>query len=278
MPGAGGEPTRGSAWSVAVTLAVSLALSCCGETPPARTEIVYDGATSFGGTVILDVAAPFRERTGVTLRVERSGSGKGLRAALAGKVDVAGVARSLSPAELSQRPYFQIVGYDALAVFVHESNPIRGLSLAQVQTLFTGGARTWKDVGGSALPVLACTEHVDSERATVDAFRALALEGRPYGKVREMEDPADCLAWLASQPGGVTVATVALRRAGVRTLVLDGLEPTPENVRNSRYPITRPLLLVSRGAPRGVVRDLFDYLLSPEGQAIVARNGFVPAR
>jgi phosphate transport system substrate-binding protein len=267
---------RRSAWTVAV--AASLALSCRSETPVARSEIVYDGATSIGGTVVRDVAVAFRERTGVTLRVERGGTGKGLRSALSGEVDVAGVARSLSADELAERPYFQIVGYDALAVFVHERNPLRGLTLAQVRALFTGEARSWKDVGGPALPVVACTEHVDSGRATVDAFRSMALEGRPYGKVLQMEDPSECLAWLVSQPGGVTVATAALGRPGLRALALDGREPTPENVRASRYPVTRPLLLVSRSAPEGPVRELFDFVLSPEGQAIVARNGFVPAR
>ncbi|HSN92025.1 MAG TPA: substrate-binding domain-containing protein [Anaeromyxobacteraceae bacterium] len=276
MPRGGGESARRRASPVAV--AASLALACSAPAPPAPAEIVYDGATSIGGTVMRDLAPAFRERTGVTLRVERSGSGKGLRAALAGKADLAGVARSLSPAELAERPYFQIVGYDALAVFVHEGNPIPGLSLAQARALFTGEARSWKDVGGPALPVLACTEHLDSGRATVDTFRAMALGGRPYGKVREMEDPADCVAWLVSQPGGVTVATVTLRRTGVRPLPLDGLEPAPENVRTSRYPLIRPLLLVSRRAPQGAVRDLFDQVLSPEGQAVVARNGFVPAR
>ena len=275
VPG-GGTSLRRGAWPIAV--AASLALSCRGKPPPARTEIVYDGATSIGGKMVPEMATAFRERTGVSLRVERGGTGKGLRAALSGEVDVAGVARSLSAAELAERPYFQIVGYDALAVFVHEKNPVRGLTLPQVRTLFTGEAKTWKDVGGPALAVLACTEQVDSGRATVDAFRSMALEGRPYGKVHQVEDPAECLDWLASQPGGVTVATVALGRPGVRALSLDGREPTPENVRASRYPVTRPLLLVSRSAPEGPVRDLFDFVLSPEGQAIVARNGFVPAR
>jgi phosphate transport system substrate-binding protein len=267
---------RAGAWSIAVV--APLLLSCRSEPSPPPAEIVYDGATSIGGSVVREVAIAFRERTGVTLRVERSGTGKGLRAALAGEVDVAGVARSLSAAELAERPYFQIVGYDALAVFVNEKNPVRGLTLAQARALFTGEARSWKEVGGPALPVVGCTEHVDSGRATVDAFRSMVLEGRPYGRVHQVEDPADCVAWLASQPGGVTVATVALGRAGVRAVSLDGLEPTPENVRASRYPVTRPLLLVSRSAPQGPVRALFDFVLSPEGQAIVARNGFVPAR
>jgi phosphate transport system substrate-binding protein len=155
---------------------------------------------------------------------------------------------------------------------------VPGLTLAQTRALFTGEARRWKGLGGPALPVVACTEHVESGRATVDAVRAMVLEGRPFGPVHQEEDPTDCLAWLAAQPGGLTVASVALARPGVRPVPLDGIEPTTENVRASRYPLTRPLLLVSRAAPEGPVRDLFDFVLSPEGQAIVARHGFVPAR
>jgi phosphate transport system substrate-binding protein len=258
--------------------ALALALAC-GRRPPAPApEVVYDGATSIADRIMAPSAAPFRERTGVTLRIRRSGSGKGLAVALSGAADVAGVARSLTAEELGGRPYFQIVGYDALAVFVHESNPVRALTMAQARDLFTGKARSWKDLGGRRRPVTACTERVGSGRATVNAFRMLVLDGAAYGPVLEKEDPADCIAWLTSEPDGVTVATVALARDGIRALPLDGRAPTAKNVKASIYPATRPLLLVSRTAPTGGAQKLFEFVLSPEGQAIVAGSGFVPAR
>jgi phosphate transport system substrate-binding protein len=261
-----------------IALTVALAAACRAAPPPASTEVVYDGATSIGSRILRDAAPGLRTRSGIDLRIGRSGTGKGLEAALSGKADVGGVARSLTPAELARRPYFQIIGYDALAVFVNEASPVRALTHDQVRSLFSGAVRSWKAVGGPAIPVAVCTEHAASGRATVDAIRTLLLDGAEFGPVREMEDPEDCVAWVATERGGVTVATSTLARPGVRIVALDGQEPTPQTVRASTYPLTRPLLLVSRSAPTGAVRELFDYLLSPEGQQIVARNGFVPAR
>jgi phosphate transport system substrate-binding protein len=261
-----------------VVLLGALVSACRADPPAAPAEVVYDGATSIGDRILRDAVPALRTRSGISVKIQRSGTGKGLEAALAGKVDVAGVARSLTPAELARRPYFQIIGYDALAVFVNEANPVRAITRSEARALFAGEARSWKDVGGPPLPVAACTEHVSSGRATVEAIRGLLLEGGAFGPIRELEDPSDCVAWVAAERGGVTVATVTMARPGVRALTLDGLDPTPQNVRASTYPLTRPLLLVAPAAPAGPVRTVFEFLLSPEGQQIVGRNGFVPAR
>jgi phosphate transport system substrate-binding protein len=265
--------------AVAVAL---LATGACGEKAPATraaaTELRYDGATSISQTILADAVPLLRERTGVELRVDRGGSGVGLRRVLAGEVDVAGVARPLTAQELAPKPYFQIIGYDALAVFVDEANPVRALTRAQVKAIFTGRATSWSALGGKDQPVRPCTERSGSGRATIDALQALVLEGEPYGNVTQLEDPRDCVAWVTRMPGAVTVATAAFRIPGVRPVEIDGVEPTPANARSGRYLLTRPLLLVSRQPPEGALAQLFELALSPEGQALVAKAGFVPAR
>ncbi len=258
-----------------------LALACGGrraDAPPPPAEVRYDGATTISSRLLPIVAPAFRARTGIPLKIDRSGAGVGLRRALAGEVDVAGVARSLTAAELAKKPYFQIIGYDALAVYVNEGNPVRELSRAQLKAIFTGATSSWKDAGGKPIRILPCTERLDSERATLDAFRTLAMGGAPYGKVTEREDPSDCVAVVAKEPGGIAAATVAYAIPGVRMVAVDGLEPHPVHVRASRYPLTRPLLLVAREPPQGPVAALFELVLSPEGQAAVANAGFVPSR
>lgn len=259
---------------------VVLALACGkrADAPPAPTEIRYDGATTISSRILTALAPSFRAKAGIPLRIERSGAGVGLRRMFAGEVDVAGVSRSLTAAELASTPYFQIIGYDALAVYVNEANPVRELSRAQLKAIFTGAAGSWKDLGGRPTRILPCTERLDSERATLESFRALALGGAAYARVTEREDPADCLAVVAREPGGISVATVAYAIPGVRVLTVDGLDPLPVHVRASRYPLTRPLLLVAREPPRGPLATLFELVLSPEGQAAIAKAGFVPAR
>ena len=99
-----------------------------------------------------------------------------------------------------------------------------------------------------------------------------------YVKVTEREDPADCLAFVAREPGGIAAASAAYAIPGVRVARVEGHEPLPVHVRASRYPLTRPLLLVARAPPTGPVAGLFELVLSPEGQAAIANAGFVPAR
>jgi len=267
---------RGGAFAV---LAVCLLAACRDEAPPRRLQrIRYDGATSISRVVLAELAPTFKSRTGVPLDIDRSGAGVGLKRVLAGEVEVAGVSRRLTPAELGLSPYFQIIGYDALAVYVNEANPVRALTRAQVKAIFTGPPPSWRGLGGAATPVKPCTERLASERATLEAVRALALDDAAYGHVTELEDPADCIAFVAAEPGGVAVASITYTAPGVRAVAIDGVEPTPAAARASRYPLTRPLLLVAREAPAGPLAELFALALSPEGQAVVARAGFVPAR
>jgi phosphate transport system substrate-binding protein len=265
-----------------VLVCAAVAATGCSKTPESTArpapEIRYDGATTISNKLLPEVIPAFRARSGVTVHVDRSGAGKGLKAALAGQVDVAGVSRSLKPEELAAKPYFQIIGYDALGIWVNDQNPVKSLTKAQLRGIYSGKVTSWREIGGKPLPIVACTERVLSERATLDAVRMLILDGGDFGRVKELEDPADCLKAVQSDPSVITAATMTYAVPGVRAVAVEGLEPTPANVRGSRYLLTRPLLLVTKEPPTGATRELFDFMLSPEGQAIVARAGFVPAR
>lgn len=270
--------------NLAALAVVSLAVlpACEPKAPSApaapKAPITYDGATSISNRVLPLALPTFEQRSGVTVKVERSGGGKGLRAMFAGQADVAGLSRALTPEERDRKPSVAIIGYDALGVWVNEQNPVRALTKAQLKDLFTGKITNWKQLGGKDRAVVACTEHLLSERATLDAFRQMALDGAPYGPVREEEDPSDCIKVVASNLGAITPATTAYAIAGVRPVTLDGIAPDPPHIRASTYLLTRPLLLVTREAPRGSVREFIDFMVSPEGQALVAQAGFVAAR
>lgn len=271
----------GPLWLAALASAAALSCRRGGEgAAPARKEIRYDGAASIARHVLPPLAPLLRERTGLTVLVERSGAGIGLRRVLAGEVDVAGVSRSLARDEIAQQPYFQIIGYDALGIWVSDANPLRNLTRSQIEAIFTGAARRWSEVGGKDVPIAPCTEKLDSARATLDVVRTVAMGGKPYGNVKQLELPPDCLAFVASDPRGIAAATISLKVPGVHAVAVDGVAPERANMRSGRYLLTRPLLLVTRArpAPEDPVAALFDVALSPQGQAAIAAAGFVPAR
>jgi phosphate transport system substrate-binding protein len=262
---------------VAATGLTAFVLGCTGGTPPA-TPLTYDGATSIGRHVMADAIPAFEKRTGLTFgRVNESGGGKGLERLFAGEVGIAGVARQLTPEELARRPWFQIIGYDALGVYVHGKNPVKGLSKAQLKAIFTGAIVNWKDVGGPNLPIVACTEPLESGRNTLAVIRSEVLDEAPFGPVRELPDPADCLIFVDANPGAITIATVAYAFPGVRLVALDGVAPVRASVVDSSYLLSRPLLLVTRGEPTGPAADFLRFMLSSDGQAIVGKK-FIPAR
>lgn len=261
-------------------LTVLLLAACGGGAGANRTEIHYDGATTISGKILAPLVPTLRQKTGATVTIDRSGSGTALRRMFAGQVDVAGVSRRLTAKELDRKPYFQIVGYDGIAIWVNDANPVRALTKAQLKSLFTGAAASWKHVGGKDLPVVPCTEQLGSGRGTLEAVQAIVMDGAQYGRVKELQDTADCLAFVAADPRGVTAASAAGATGGAHKVSIDGLDPVPANVRSGRYILTRPLLLVAREPPAdgSSLAALFELVLSPESQAAIASAGFVPAR
>lgn len=243
---------------------------------PDRAAVRYDGATTIGFHLLPDLR-PLFERAGWRIAsVGDRGTNPGLEAVRAGAADVAGVMRELTAAEKDELRW-ELVGHDALGVFVADANPVRDVSAAQLKGLFTGAVRSWSEAGGPFLPVVAVTERKTGGRGTVLELRRLALGGAEYGDSVEYEDAPDCLRHVAGDPGAVTAASMAMAIPGVRALAIGGVLPTPENVRAGRYPLARPMYLVARRGPSFAAEALLHLAVSPEGQAVVGRL-FTPAR
>lgn len=241
----------------------------------AKQAVTYDGATTIGLQLLPDVV-PLYERLGFRFgAIGDRGTNRGLEAVRAGKADVAGVLRAITDEERAELRC-ALVGHDALGIFVCERNPVRALSRAELKGIFTGRVRSWKEVGGPDAPVLPVTETKTGGRGTVLELRRLVLEGEAYGPTKEYEDAPDCLVDVASDPTAVTAASMSMAIPGVRALAVDGAEPTAANVRAGRYPLGRPMYLVARNPAPAPVEALLALLLSPEGQAVVARK-FTPA-
>ncbi len=240
-----------------------------------HSGVVYDGATTIGLHLLPDVA-PIYERLGHRFgAIGDRGTNKGLEAARAGDADVAGIMRELTAAEKRELRW-ALIGHDALGVFVSAASPVRGLSRAQLEGIFTGAIRSWKELGGSDVPVVPVTEIKTGGRGTVLELRRLVLQGKEYGATKEYEDAPDCLRHVASDPAAITAASMSMAIPGVRAIAVDGVEPTAANVRAAAYALGRPMYLVSRAPASPAVEALLSLLLSPEGQAIVARK-FTPA-
>lgn len=265
---------------VAALLAPSVALGAEG--------LSYSGSSTIGQSVLEAAGAKsaFEAKSGKKFSsFEVPGSGKGMDALIARKVTVAGASRPLKPAEKAAGALGTVIGYDAIAVFVNKDNPVKELSKEQLKGIFTGKIKNWKEVGGKDAPIAVNTEIQGAKRATIEMFNELVMDKAPYGSgFKEIDLPRDQIIEVARQPNGIATPSLGLLaavapvvRAKVKAILVDGVEPTDENVQSGAYLISRPLNLASMGAPKGDVKEFIDFMLSPEGQAFVAKD-FVPVR
>lgn len=248
--------------------------------------IVYNGSSTIGtGILQAGAMAAYEEKTGTKFSFQQEGSGKGIKALIEGKVNLAGASRPLKPEEKKEKLLATTIGYDAIAVYVHKNNPVKNLTKEQLKGIFTGQIKNWKEVGGNNAPITPNVEILNGKRATVEMFQEHVLDGAPYAQgFKEIDLPRDQIIDLAANENGICSVSIGLlasvdasTRNKVKAVTVNGIKPTDENVRSGAYLISRPLILVTKGLPKGEVKSFIQYMLSTEGQGIVSKN-FVKVR
>ncbi len=232
----------------------------------------------------------------VSVEVSGGGSGTGVAALINGTVDIANCSRQIKPKELQQAekntgkvPREFIVGYDALAVYVHKDNPLDKITIPQLAEIYgeEGGITKWDQLG---IANSGCRSDKiirisrQSNSGTYFYFREALL-----GKTRDFE--LGCLDLHGSKDVveviGRTHCAIGYSGMGYATEHVKMLEiatapdkpyyaPNLENVIAKTYPIARPLYMYSLGEPTGEAKAYLDWIFSAEGQIIVEELGFVP--
>jgi phosphate transport system substrate-binding protein len=207
--------------------------------------------------------------------------------------DIAELSRELKPEEIAMarqkgfEPKQITVALDGLAVVVHPANPLSQLTLDQLAAIFSGSIRNWKEFGGADLTIVVLSREVNS--GTHVYFKEHVL--RRGNKESQAEFAANALMLSSSQaiadevaqnPGAVGYYGMGYISAKEKALAIAKdadspyIQPTIENVISKTYPISRPLLMVTRSQPIGLVANFINFVLSAEGQKIVAKIDFVP--
>jgi phosphate transport system substrate-binding protein len=215
-------------------------------------------------------------------------SGTGFGPLFDGSADLLVSFRELEPrdralaAKLSLEIHEHLAALDAVAVVVHRDNRVESLSIDQVVALFGGKIVGWYGFGGSQLPVRLLSPSPSS--GELQALRALAPGGdfRLPAASEIAASSAAVLSTVASEPGAVGLVSMSFDRSGGRTVPLSAappaapVAPSSESVERGEYPLRRALRIYSRGPADEPVQRLVSCILSSEGQAEIAKAGFVP--
>jgi phosphate transport system substrate-binding protein len=243
----------------------------------AAEPLRYAGATTLQQYFLPEAAIAFEARGGRPIIVQGGNTDPGLSALAAGKIDLAGAGRYLSSAEKAAGLVETLIGWDALVVVVHAGNPVDTLSRPQLQALFSGEILNWQQLGGADQPVQVVSSPLGSGMRA--AALELVLDPLPMTR-RELivARVADGDDQVARYPGGICLLSHSMVQAqGLKVVAVDGVAPSREQVAARRYPLRKPLLLVTRGKPRGAAAEFVEFALSAEGQQLLARH-FFPLR
>jgi phosphate transport system substrate-binding protein len=175
------------------------------------------------------------------------------------------------------------IGIDGVAIVVHASNPITGLTSLQLRDLYGGRALDWQDVGGEPGEVLLVSREDGS--GTRQLFEERVLSGDNVALTAVvMPSSEDVIGYVATHPnaiGYVSQAYTRLNTTGVletneyldriRVLLLEGMPADTETISAQQYYLSRPLFLLRRTRDRGWPQQFIDFVLSPTGQQIVGR-------
>ena len=171
-----------------------------------------------------------------------SESSGGEKAILEGTADIAGVARVPSANVLGKGVTSTLIGWDAIAVVLHKSNPITNLTSEQLKGIFTNRITNWNELGGPDLEINAYI--VDDQSATRKVFRAAIMDKHDYTNCKTIKPDSDILNNVANDIGGIgqiSFSFLSLKNDQIKIISVDGQEAS---VTNQSYPITRPLYLL----------------------------------
>jgi hypothetical protein len=167
--------------------------------------------------------------------------------------------------------WYNPVAFDGLAIVVHPGNPVRELSSAQVQALFSGSIDNWAGAGGPDRPVAPVGRERGAGARRLFNERIMA-EQRPAIHTLVQPDNEALLAAVAAGSGAIGYTMIGALDDRVAAVSIDGVVPTPNNASSQNYPLAVPLYFVSPDEPQGELRALLAWLQSPEGQVILGEK------
>lgn len=232
----------------------------------------------------------------ISIQVSGGGSGVGIANLINGESDFANSSRKMKDKErerakskTGQEPVEFVVGLDALAIYVHNENPLDTISLDELAEIYGDGGRTtkWSQLGINN-PACSSDEITRVSRqnnsGTYVYFREAVLgKDRDYklGSI-DQSGSKDVVALVSRTPCAIGYSGMGYKTDGVKWVKVslkkgeDGVEPSVSSAKDGSYPIARPLLIYTVGEPTGAAKEYLDWIRSPAGQKVVLDLGYVP--
>ncbi len=205
--------------------------------------------------------------------VQGGGSTAGIEAAITGAANIGMSSRNLTESE--KNLYAVTIAKDAIAVIVHPSSPIDNLPLDKIRQVFSGKIASWKELGGPDHPIDIVTREEGS--GTRESFQKFVMGKEDISLGALVQDSNGAVRQvISSDPNAIGYISLGLVNEQVKALRISGVQPSLKNVYNGKYTLVRPFLFVFSGEPAGEAKSFVDFVLSPQAQKLLLKEGLVP--
>jgi phosphate transport system substrate-binding protein len=217
------------------------------------------------------------------------GSGVGLAAMQNATTDIAQSSRKMKIDEVQKmrdagKAFREtVIAYDAISIIVNPANKVSQLTREQLEGIFTGKIKNWKEVGGDDEKIIVYSR--ESSSGTFEFVKEYVMNKKNYSPSALLMPATGAIVQSVSQTkGAIGYVGLAYVEKTVKALKVSydkgktWVDPSVTTAMNKTYPITRPLYYYYLTSTEKTVKPYVDFILSPEGQKIVMQEGYVPIK
>ncbi len=263
----------------AITIITALALNLKAQ------KVVIKGSDTVLPLAQKEAETYMKKNSGKSITVVGGGSGVGLAALVDNSTDIAMSSRKI---KMDERMKMQdagrafkevIIANDALSVIVNPSNKVSKLTREQLEGIFTGKIKNWKEVGGDDLIIVVYSRETSS--GTYEFFKENVMKRKNYASsVLNMPATGAIIQSVSQTKGAIGYVGLAYLNKEVKDIAVsyDGkifVNASVEAAINKTYPIVRPLFFYYPTSKEAMVKPFVDYVLSAEGQKVVDEVGYI---
>ncbi len=270
---------------------------------PVEGRLVITGSVALSNLMTYWTQAFLARNPLITVTIADPGGTAGIEALVNGTTDIV---LTSTPISRKQKEAFEVrfgypphvipVAMDAVAVYVNDSNPLTSIALQDLDAVFSSTYRCGETQPIQSWDALGVKGTVAQQRITIygltvdtganSLFRETAMCGGDFIKdFQALAGPEAVESALISDSAGIGFSSSAMRSTGIHTLAISphkdalAVAPTPDAIRSGQYPMSRTLgIAINQPMNQplsSALQAFIDFILSPEGQSIATKAGYV---
>lgn len=245
----------------------------------ADNKLVLTGSSTVA-PLLAEIGKRFeKQNSGVQVDVQSGGSSRGVNDARTGLADIGMASRALNPEEKDMKSF--TVALDGVGIILNKKNPVKSLTDEQIVGIYTGKITNWSEVGGpkERITVVNKAEGRSTLELFLHHFKLKNSQIKAQVVIGDNQQGIKTVLGNVGAIGYVSIGTAeyeAGQGASIKLLPMAGVDASVANVKNGRFPLARPLNLVTKAEPVGLTKRFIDFARSEAVNDIVKAQFFVP--